>query len=404
MKLIDTLESFLKTRFVKGKELNPQDIFQDTNADLLNIHKLVNYMKVSKIAYKIDSYFDWKTNLEAGNSERKTAKQPLLFKVSKFLSSLSNPSTEGRFFFEGTDMIRYMLLEPSEIFKSIVDECKCVILAGGTMQPTSEFTDNLIPFISSKDIVQYSCSHIIPDSNLDTFIVSGGFEFTFEKRKNESMIIQLFDFILELSFNVPHGIIVFFPSYKYLEHAIEIWKVKSLYDKLNSNKKVFYETSGGKDILPDYTSTIISDNKGAILFSVVGGKLSEGINFQDNLARAVVMVGLPFPNTLSSELIIKTNHLKHKIISGGGNSKDALLATKDFYENICMKSVNQSVGRAIRHANDYANIYLVDKRYLNLNIKNKLSEWVKKRIQPDESIKDIIRKTQVFFKEKNNMI
>ena len=35
---------------------------------------------------------------------------------------------------------------------------------------------------------------------------------------------------------------------------------------------------------------------------MIGGKLSEGINFSDNLARAIVVVGLPYPNKNSLEM------------------------------------------------------------------------------------------------------
>ena len=38
------------------------------------------------------------------------------------------------------------------------------------------------------------------------------------------------------------------------------------------------------------------------MISVVGGSLSEGINFSDYLARAVVIFGVPYPNLDSLEL------------------------------------------------------------------------------------------------------
>lgn len=49
--------------------------------------------------------------------------------------------------------------------------------------------------------------------------------------------------------------------------------------------------------------------------AVVGGKLAEGINFGDGLGRAVVMLGLPFPDATSAELQERMRFLdaRHKV-------------------------------------------------------------------------------------------
>ena len=60
---------------------------------------------------------------------------------------------------------------------------------------------------------------------------------------------------------------------------------KDLYEESRSDPSVFarYEDS-------------IKEGSKSILLGVTGGKLSEGINFSDDLARILMIVGLPFAN------------------------------------------------------------------------------------------------------------
>jgi len=116
-----------------------------------------------------------------------------------------------------------------------------------------------------------------------------------------------------------------------------------------------------------------------MLFCVVGAKMSEGINFSDGLARCVAMVGLPFPNPSDPELRERMAYFDRTATtdtvtgsrSGGG---------QEYYENICMRAVNQSIGRAIRHRLDHATILLLDERYAEARIRSKLPRWIDRRV------------------------
>lgn len=54
---------------------------------------------------------------------------------------------------------------------------------------------------------------------------------------------------------------------------------------------------------------------------------------------------------------------------------------QEYYENLCMKAVNQSIGRSVRHQQDYAAVLLLDYRYQRDNIKNSLSKWLQPSLQ-----------------------
>lgn len=166
---------------------------------------------------------------------------------------------------------------------------------------------------------------------------------------------------------IPGGIVIFFSSYAYLDFVHSVWKESGSLTKISSRKKVFIEPQGSSEsdkILKNYELAILNRKdpySGSILLAVVGGKVSEGINFSDDLGRAVFVIGLPFPNLGSIELQEKLKYLKDN--------------SQEYYENLCMRAVNQSIGRAIRHIKDYSNIILIDSRWSS-KIRTKLPDWI----------------------------
>ncbi|ODV66519.1 ATP-dependent RNA helicase CHL1 [Hyphopichia burtonii NRRL Y-1933] len=411
IKLCQILINFVnKSSPVAGREISTQEIFDGNTGDLINVHKIEKFLNKSKIAYKIETYMEKLKKQESNNTTKtSSSSNPLLFKITQFLMKLNNPSKEGKFFWDtasNTILINYMLLDPSEIFKPLVTRSKCVLLCGGTMEPMNDYTDYLFPYIPNNKLKKFSCDHIIPDENLKVFPITHyqrtNFEFSFDKRNNPSMIEALGKCLVELIQSIASGVVIFFPSYKYLNQVLDSWKRVGVYDKMNNMKTIYEEPTDSSNVdstLASYSSTIKS-NHGAILFSVVGGKMSEGINFSDDLARSVIMIGLPYPNAYLGEMIARKNFIKETTISRGGTPTEANSNAQNFYENICMRAINQSVGRSIRHSKDYSTIYLIDSRFQQARIQNKLSAWVKKRIINNKNLNEILDETNEFFNSK----
>ena len=72
-----------------------------------------------------------------------------------------------------------------------------------------------------------------------------------------------------------------------------------------------------------------SGYNGAILMGVCRGKISEGMDFSDNAARCVIMVGIPYPQITDPKVILKKHYLddRCKVIREGVQN----LSGKDWY-------------------------------------------------------------------------
>jgi chromosome transmission fidelity protein 1 len=240
-------------------------------------------------------------------------------------------------------------------------------------------------------------------------------------------MIDLAYALLSIAQHVPDGVVIFFPSYSYLDSCITFWKrsrpsniqALSFWEALLKVKPIFLEQRGQQQssghhqhntakesavesVLRGYSDAVAAGKgRGALLFAVIGGSLSEGINFSDALGRGVVVVGLPFPNPHSADWKARTQYISSKATSNG---QDGKAAARDFYENVCMRAVNQCVGRAIRHRGDYAAILMLDKRYSAQRIQAKLPQWIRDSLANGAGVRDVEKHLDDFYAGKHNEV
>jgi Fanconi anemia group J protein len=86
------------------------------------------------------------------------------------------------------------------------------------------------------------------------------------------------------------------------------------------------------------------------------GQVSEGLDFADDNARAVLIVGIPFPSVMDTKVQQK------KAYNNAATSR-GLLTGDQWYTQQAFRALNQAVGRCIRHRFDYGAILLVDERF-----------------------------------------
>lgn len=296
---------------------------------------------------------------------------PRLYDISRFLYLLTMSDEHGRIFYvpkqgeQGRDApnlnpnlrptphssinthsyISFTPLSPKLYIEDLL-EAKSIILAGGTMEPI----EPLKTLIGQLDYFSYNsiCTSFV------SFIIKE-LRITYE-RKGVSEAIRI---ITQLSTAVSKGgIVVFLPSKSYMECVKRYLSVPTNTPSIH----ILYD-----DSFEEYKLSVLKQP--TLLFSVINGRLSEGINFSDTLCRLLVVVGVPYPS-LSEELRQRTAFYGY-----------------EYPTMVAMKGVNQAMGRALRHRKDYAALVLLDGRYEKL--KGRLSPWLQEKtvaVLPEEAV------------------
>lgn len=360
--------------------------------------------------------------------------------------------------------IHYWCFAPSLAMLDLQDlGIRSIIITSGTLSPMKSYSLEL----GLKFPVQLENPHIVKKNQIHVRVVGRGvskkeLKSTYDRRNDKEYLFELGNTLCAMAKIIPGGMLVFFPSYGVMDKCIESWggptkspnlnEKRSFFDKrkqtsnrnrfsyprepnyygagnltpwkrLLSHKAVVLEpktTTCMKEAIDDFEKFIDQPKgNGCVLMGVTRGKISEGIDFADNRARAVIITGIPFPPLHDPKVKLKREFLDaSKAFSGlapvaaggfqyGKFSKDSTasndaISGSEWYSQQAHRAINQAIGRVIRHRLDYGAVILLDSRYADHRNQDNLSAWLRPSILPDEGMGKTISGLASFFKKAQN--
>ena len=316
---------------------------------------------------------------------------------------------------------------------------RSIVLTSGTLSPLSSYAAELrLPFPH-----RLENPHVIEHDQLLVSTLTKGpgdvvLNSSYANRSSPRYMTALGELVHRVAANVPHGLLVFFTTYAVMNATVQFWEQSGLKARIDSTKPILVEPRPGADPASSSSSSsssskakpgqvdhgrvtilgaglakaappaessvaragrggkdplgavlarfrgLISSRSGAILCAVCRGKASEGIDFADDAARAVIVTGLPFPPTKDIKVVLKRKHLdslanarsKAGATAGSHSSSDELLTGAAWYSQQAARAVNQAAGRVIRHRSDWGVVILADERFAQPRAKQQLSKWL----------------------------
>ncbi|CAD5120524.1 DgyrCDS9089 [Dimorphilus gyrociliatus] len=310
------------------------------------------------------------------------------------------------------DVLNLLCLSPSVAFQDIAKPARAIILTSGTLTPMQSFQSEL----GSDFPVTFEGNHVISPNQAWVGNICHGehvlLKGVYSSIRTEGYMMDVGSIILKMCQEVPYGILVFFPSYSSLRNMKNLWEERGLLQEMANFKLVEMEASERgefEESIQNYYDAIDEaklsakgsawpENQitGAIFFAVVRGKVSEGIDFSDERARAVLTISIPYPNYQDIKVKLKQEHnniyqQSKKLISGG-----------DWYEFTAFRALNQALGRCIRHKNDWGIMLMVEMRITEVLQRkaNRLPRWFRSQAQTHDRFPEALDSIQHFVAER----
>ncbi|KAG7198223.1 hypothetical protein KM043_005630 [Ampulex compressa] len=270
-------------------------------------------------------------------------------------------------------VLHFSCLDSSIAMKPIFDRFQSVVITSGTLSPLDMYPKilNFHPVIMSSFTMTLARPCLLPmivAKGNDQVAISS----KYETREDVAVIRNYGQLLVEFSSIVPDGLVCFFTSYLYMESVVAAWYDQGVVDQLQRHKLLFIETQDSAETSLALINFIkaCENGRGAVLLSVARGKVSEGVDFDHHLGRAVMMFGIPYVYTQSRILKARLEYLRDQF----------QIRENDFLTFDAMRHAAQCVGRAIRGKTDYGIMVFADKRFSRADKRSKLPKWIQEHL------------------------
>jgi len=195
------------------------------------------------------------------------------------------------------NIISFLCLNPAAVFDELKSTARTIILTSGTLSPMQSFQSEL----GTQFPIALEAGHVIKPDQCWVSSVSVGPDGTdlngqYRNINTYNYQDEMGKVLWDVCSAVPHGVLCFMPSYMLMEKLYNRWQVTGQLDRLRRIKVVMCEPRRGdqlEELMTKYYAAVRGDEKGpsgALFLAVYRGKISEGLDFSDNNARAVVAV------------------------------------------------------------------------------------------------------------------
>jgi DNA excision repair protein ERCC-2 len=368
------LEGIFKKLAMEASKSKNEEITVDKNVLIEELEKVLLRGRIEAMSYDgfvnmlRESAEDFETSDNVstdGRNYKSEIVQRNLLSVADFLDGWRTRERCLRIFSlaqKENPTLYFKLLDPSVISEPIFKHAHATIMMSGTLYPTEMYADVLGAAperIRNKEIVLREYKSPFPKENRQ--IVVTRVLTTKYTQRSEGMYRKIARKTGEVAQYVKGGMAVFFPSYALLKHIAP-------YLPEDVQRRVIVEKRDMSKAEKQRLYDLLRADTSKILLAVQGGSLSEGIDYESNVLKAIIVVGLPLsPPTLEVKTIEGYYRGKY------GTETGRLYG----YLYPAITKVLQAAGRGIRSERDRCIIILMDYRFAQIPYKNCLpSDYV----------------------------